>query len=74
MYMSENINELAMALSKAQGQIKPAIKDKKNPHFKSSYADLASTWEACRSALSENGKHHPMCRHGRRHCRPANAC
>lgn len=55
MYMSENINELAMALSKAQGQIKPAIKDKKNPHFKSSYADLASTWDACRSALSDNG-------------------
>src|ERR1051325_9412337 len=55
MLMSPNINELATALAKAQGSIQPAIKDKKNPHFKSSYADLASIWEACRTALSVNG-------------------
>lgn len=55
MNMSPQIHELMTALAKAQGKIQPAIKDKKNPHFKSSYADLNSIWEACRSALSENG-------------------
>lgn len=55
MNMSTQINELVTALAKAQGRIQPAIKDKKNPHFKSSYADLSSVWDACRSALSENG-------------------
>lgn len=52
---SDQINELMTALSKAQGIMKPAIKDSTNPHFKSSYADLASVWEACRDALSKNG-------------------
>lgn len=55
METSEQINELAAALAKAQGQIKGAVKDSTNPHFKSSYADLASVWDACRDALSENG-------------------
>ena len=53
--MSENINEIMTALSKAQGKIQPASKDKSNPYFKSKYADLASVWEACREALSEQG-------------------
>lgn len=52
---SEAINELAAALAKAQGEIKSAAKDSTNPHFKSKYADLASIWDACRSALSKNG-------------------
>lgn len=55
MLQSEQINELITALSKAQGIMMPAIKDSINPHFKSSYADLASVWEACRSALSSSG-------------------
>lgn len=55
MNMSPLINELITALAKAQGKIQPAIKDKKNPHFKSSYADLSSIWDACRIPLSENG-------------------
>lgn len=55
MKMSPAINELAAALAKAQGKMQPAIKDKKNPHFKSSYADLASIREAYNQALSENG-------------------
>ena len=55
MLQSESINELAAALAKAQGRIKGALKDTSNPFFKSKYADLASVWEACRSALSENG-------------------
>lgn len=55
MQQSETINELAAALAKAQGHIKGAAKDTNNPFFKSKYADLASVWEACRSALSDNG-------------------
>jgi hypothetical protein len=54
METSEHINELAAALAKAQGAIKGAVKDSTNPHFRSSDADLASVWEACRSALTEN--------------------
>ena len=52
---SEQINELAEALAKAQGQIEGAKKDSANPFFKSKYADLASVWEACRVQLSSNG-------------------
>jgi len=55
MNQSENINELAAALAKAQGQIEGAKKDSANPFFKSTYADLASVWEACRKQLSDNG-------------------
>lgn len=54
-FQSENINELATALAKAQGQMVTAKKDKKNPFFKSTYADLSSIWDACRNALSQNG-------------------
>lgn len=46
---------LATALAKAQAEIKAALKDSKNPHFKSSYADLTSVWDACRTALTKNG-------------------
>lgn len=52
---SEQINELATALAKAQGEMKPALKDSINPHFKSKYADLASVWETIRAPLSRNG-------------------
>lgn len=52
---SDQVNELFTALAKAQGELKPAIKDTKNPFFKSNYADLNSVWEACRSQLSHNG-------------------
>lgn len=55
MVTSESINEIATALAKAQGSMKPALKDSTNPHFKSSYADLASCWDACRDALTKNG-------------------
>lgn len=55
MNTSEAIDQIATALAKAQGEIKGAAKDSTNPHFKSSYADLASVWEACRAALSKNG-------------------
>ena len=52
--MSPSIGNLAGAMAKAQGQIRGALKDSENPYFKSSYADLASVWDACRQALSAN--------------------
>lgn len=52
---SEQIDQLATALSKAQGAMKSAAKSKENPFFKSHYADLPAVWEACRDALSKNG-------------------
>jgi hypothetical protein len=55
MISSDQINELAAALTKAQGQLSHAVKDSINPHFKAKYADLASVWEACRKALVDNG-------------------
>ncbi len=55
MSQSELINELAAALAKAQGEMQAAIKDKVNPFYKSSYADLGSVWDAARPVLSKNG-------------------
>jgi len=52
---SEQLNELAAALSAAQATIQPALKDSTNPHFKTKYADLSSVWSACRDALTRNG-------------------
>lgn len=51
---SAELNKLFLALSKAQAQIKPALKDKNNPFFKSKYADLESCWESVREALTNN--------------------
>lgn len=55
MKTSEQINEIAAALSKAQGAMRPALKDAQNPHFKSKYADLAANVEAARGPLATNG-------------------
>lgn len=55
MKTSEQINELAKALAEAQGEMKSAAKDAKNPFFNSSYATLDSIWEACRESLSKHG-------------------
>lgn len=55
MAQSKLINELAAALSKAQGEMQAAIKDKVNPFFKSYYADLGSIWDAARPVLSKYG-------------------
>lgn len=52
---SPSIAQLATALAKAQGEIKPAAKDSENPHFRSKYADLAAVWEVARDPLSRNG-------------------
>ena len=52
---SESINELAAALSKAQGEMPDAVLDCKNPHYKSMYASLKSVTTACRASLSKHG-------------------
>lgn len=52
---SENINELAQALSRVQALLQGAKKDSNNPFYKSKYADLESVWDACREALTNNG-------------------
>ena len=54
MRTSENINEIASAISSAQAQIIPAAYDAANPHFRSRYASLASCMQSCRAALSQN--------------------
>jgi hypothetical protein len=52
---SEQINELAKALSSAQAKIENATLNKINPHFKSKYADLSSVIDSIREPLSVNG-------------------
>jgi len=51
----ENLNELAAALAKAQGEIMPAPKDADNPYFKSKYGSLPAVREAIREAFAKNG-------------------
>jgi hypothetical protein len=55
MIESEEINEIAGALAKAQGVIKNPEKTRINPHFKAKYADLATGLDCIRKALSAQG-------------------
>lgn len=55
MKTSEQINEIAKAMAVAQNEMKPAIKDSINPHFKSKYSNIESVWEAIRQPLTSNG-------------------
>ena len=55
MEKSETIGKLAGAMAKAQGELEGAKKGGFNPHFKSKYADLESSWDACRPYLSKYG-------------------
>ena len=55
MRTSELTNEISAALSKAQGEMEVAPKDSVNPHFKSSYANLAACVRAARPALAKHG-------------------
>lgn len=52
---SGRLDQLGAALAAAQGAMKHADKDSKNPHFSSRYADLASVIDACRAPLAANG-------------------
>lgn len=49
------INELAKALSSAQGAFENPLKDGKNPHFNSRYATLDALQDATRKVLFDNG-------------------
>lgn len=55
MNKSDNISNLAKALSAAQGKLKSVIPNCNNPFFKSRYADLSACWDACRDELAKNG-------------------
>ena len=55
MQKSEQINELATALAKAQGAFEIADMDSENPHFKSKYASLGSIILAVKKGLTTNG-------------------
>lgn len=55
MRQSEQINELAGALAKAQAKIEGATKEAVNPHFRNKYADLGNVWAAIREPLTSNG-------------------
>jgi hypothetical protein len=53
--MSDSLAKIAPAIVKAQSKMGNAIKDAKNPFFKSSYADLNSVREAVLPSFNENG-------------------
>lgn len=55
MNKSESTAKLAIALCQVQGALEGAVKGSANPFFKSKYADLSSTWDACRGLLKDNG-------------------
>lgn len=55
MLTSPEINAIAAALAKAQGEFGPILMNKKNPHFKSKYADISSINTATRPALCKHG-------------------
>ena len=55
MEMSENINELAEALCKAQAEMGAAVKGAENPFFKSKYADLGEVVRAIKQPFANHG-------------------
>ena len=52
---SESIKELATALCLAQAEMGGAVKESKNPFFKSSYADLTSVIKVVKEPFSNHG-------------------
>ena len=55
MKTSNEINEIASALSKAQGEMLGAAKAQNNPFFKSKYSDLSEVMAAIRIPFANNG-------------------
>ena len=49
------MKQIAAAFIKAQSEMGSAVKDSKNPYFKSTYADLNAVREACIPLLNQNG-------------------
>ena len=52
---SESMAAIAPALAAAQSEMTGAKKGSRNPHFRSSYADLAAVMEAVMPALNKHG-------------------
>lgn len=52
---SDTVADLFAALSKMQGQLGHAHKDKVNPHFQSKFASLESVIDASKKPLADNG-------------------
>ena len=55
MNKSENIKELALALSKAQAEMPPAELNAVNPFLKNKYADLGSIIKAAKPIIAKHG-------------------
>lgn len=55
MQTSEQIGNLAKALSQAQAQFLPIKRESENPFFHSKYADLQAIIDATKGALAKNG-------------------
>lgn len=54
-WSSDEVHELFTALSKAQGELQAATKDKTNPFYSSKYADLEAVMAVSRGPLSKHG-------------------
>lgn len=55
MKTSEAIDQISTALAAAQAEITNPVKDSENPHFKSTYADLAGGLSVARPVLAKHG-------------------
>lgn len=55
MQTSEQVNEIATALAKAQAELQNPPKNKTNPHFNSKYVDLSDGLDTIRKTLSKHG-------------------
>ena len=55
METSENINQLAEALAKAQAELSPVPFDSNNPYYKSRYASLSAVIAEVRKVLPQHG-------------------
>lgn len=55
MKTSEKVDQIAIALSKAQAVMEGANRSSTNPFFHSKYAELSEVWDACRKPLTDNG-------------------
>jgi len=55
MIASADLSKIVPALLRAQRKTDHAVKDSKNPFFKSSYADLNSVIESCKQNLNDEG-------------------
>jgi hypothetical protein len=52
---SDNVGSLAAALAAAQGELQNAHRNSRNPHFRSTYADLAEIINTVRPVLARHG-------------------